>query len=74
MKKAGMTPLQIIVAATKNASRVCNLEDSIGTLEKGKIADLLIVKGNPLEDIEALLNPRMVIQKDIHLFSTGEYI
>jgi len=30
-------------------------------LEKGKIADLLIVRGNPLEDIEALLNPRMVI-------------
>ncbi len=61
MKQAGMTPMQIIVAATKNASRVCNLEDSIGTLEKGKIADLLIVRGNPLEDIEALLNPRMVV-------------
>jgi imidazolonepropionase-like amidohydrolase len=61
MKQAGMTPMQIIVAATKNASRVCNLEDSIGTLEKGKIADLLIVKGNPLEDIEALLKPRIVI-------------
>jgi imidazolonepropionase-like amidohydrolase len=61
MKQAGMTPMQIIVAATKNASRVCNLEDRIGTLEKGKIADLLIVKGNPLDDIEALLNPRMVI-------------
>jgi len=61
MKHAGMAPMQIIIAATKNASRVCNLEDSIGTLEKGKIADLLIVRGNPLEDIEALLNLRMVI-------------
>jgi imidazolonepropionase-like amidohydrolase len=61
MKQAGMTPMQIIVAATKNAARVCNLRDSIGTLEKGKIADLLIVKGNPLENLEALLNPRMVI-------------
>jgi imidazolonepropionase-like amidohydrolase len=61
MKQAGMTPMQIIVAATRNASRVCNLEDRIGTLEKGKIADILIVKGNPLEDLEALLKPRMVI-------------
>ncbi|UCE42751.1 MAG: amidohydrolase family protein [Candidatus Aminicenantes bacterium] len=62
MKEAGMTPMQIIVAATKNASRVCNLEDSIGTLEKGKIADILVVKGDPLDDLEALLNPRMVIR------------
>jgi imidazolonepropionase-like amidohydrolase len=61
MKQAGMAPMQIIIAATKNASRVCNLADSIGTLEEGKIADLLIVRGNPLEDIEVLLNPRMVI-------------
>jgi imidazolonepropionase-like amidohydrolase len=61
MREAGMTPMQIIVAATKNASHVCNLEDKIGTLEKGKTADILIVKGNPLRDIEALLNPRMVI-------------
>jgi imidazolonepropionase-like amidohydrolase len=61
MKKAGMTPLQIIVAATKNASFVCNLTNEIGTLEKGRIADILIVRGDPLEDIEALLDPRMVI-------------
>jgi imidazolonepropionase-like amidohydrolase len=61
MREAGMTPMQVIIAATKNASHVCNLGDSIGTLEKGKIADVLIVKGNPLEDVEALLNLRMVI-------------
>lgn len=61
MKQAGMTPMQIIIAATKNASQVCNLGHSIGTLEKGKIADVLIVKGDPLEDVEALLDIRMVI-------------
>ena len=61
MKDAGMTPMQIIVAATKNAAYVCNQGDKIGTLEKGKIADILIVNGNPLEDIEALLNVRMII-------------
>jgi len=61
MQEAGMTPMQIIVAATKNAAYLCNLEDKIGTLERGKIADLLIVDGNPLEDIDVLLKVRMVI-------------
>jgi imidazolonepropionase-like amidohydrolase len=61
MKQAGMSPMQIIVAASKNAACICNLADSIGTLKKGKIADILIVKGNPLEDVEALLDLRMVI-------------
>ncbi len=63
MLTAGMTPLQIVVAATRNAARVCNLEDSIGTLEKGKSADLFIVDGNPLEDVNVLSNLRMVINR-----------
>jgi imidazolonepropionase-like amidohydrolase len=61
MLKAGMTPLQIIVAGTKNAAHVCNLEDDIGTLEPGKIADILVVAGNPLEDIHTLVDVQMVI-------------
>jgi imidazolonepropionase-like amidohydrolase len=61
MRAAEMTPMQIIVAATKNAAHVCNLEDKIGTIVKGKIADLLIVKGNPLENLDALLKAKMVI-------------
>jgi imidazolonepropionase-like amidohydrolase len=61
MEEAGMTPLQIIVAATKNASYVCNLSNKIGTLEKGKRADVLIVRGNPLKDLEAVLSPRVII-------------
>lgn len=56
MMKAGMTPMQIIVAATKNASHVCNLDKEIGTLEVGKLADVLVVNGNPLEDLNALNN------------------
>jgi imidazolonepropionase-like amidohydrolase len=61
MRAAEMTPMQIIVAATKNAAHVCNLVDKIGTIEKGKIADLLIVNGNPLENLDALLKVKMVI-------------
>jgi imidazolonepropionase-like amidohydrolase len=61
MLAAGMTPMQVIVAATKNAAHVCNIENEVGTLEKGKSADILIVDGNPLDDINSLFNKRMVI-------------
>ncbi len=65
MHQAGMTPLQIIIAATKNAAHVCNLEEEIGTLEPGKIADILVVEGNPLEDIHTLTDVRMVIHNGV---------
>jgi imidazolonepropionase-like amidohydrolase len=56
-----MTPMQIIVAGTRNAARVCNLEDELGTLQAGKIADVLVVAGDPLEDMQALSRVRLVI-------------
>jgi len=61
MRDAGMTPMQIIVAATKHAAHVCNMEKELGTLEPGKIADVIVVSGNPLEDILAMQNVSMVI-------------
>ena len=61
MHDAGMTPMQIIVAATKNAAEVCNLKDELGTLEVGKIADIIIVTGDPLKDINVLKDVQMVI-------------
>ena len=61
MGQAGMTPMQVIQAGTKNAAHVLRLEAAIGTLEPGKQADLLVVGGNPLEDLEALAQVKMVI-------------
>ncbi len=61
MKESGMTPMQIIIAGTRNAARVCNLENELGTIEPGKIADIIIVGNNPLDDLETLLNVQMVI-------------
>ncbi len=61
MSEAGMTPMQIIVAATKNAAHVSNIEKDLGTLETGKIADVLIVKGDPLQDLQALSKVQYVI-------------
>jgi imidazolonepropionase-like amidohydrolase len=52
--KAGMTPTEAIVATTKTASEVLGLEKKIGTLEKGKLADLIVVDGNPVKDIRLL--------------------
>jgi len=65
MLQADMTPMQIIIAATKNAAYVCNLEEQIGTLEPGKIADILIVAGNPLVDIQALNDVQMVVHNGV---------
>jgi imidazolonepropionase-like amidohydrolase len=65
MQQAGMTSMQIIIAATKNAAHVCNLDADLGTLEAGKIADILVVDGDPLEDLSMLQKVRMVIHDGV---------
>jgi imidazolonepropionase-like amidohydrolase len=61
MSKAGMTPMEIVEAATANGSHVLNLAGEIGTLEAGKAADLLVVGGDPLTDLHALENVQVVV-------------
>jgi imidazolonepropionase-like amidohydrolase len=51
---AGMSPLQAIEAATSVAARACGVAEITGTVEAGKEADLLVVHGNPLEDIRRM--------------------
>jgi imidazolonepropionase-like amidohydrolase len=51
MAQAGMRPMEIIVSATKNAAAVMGREKELGTIEKGKYADLVILNANPLTDI-----------------------
>lgn len=65
MQQAGMTPMQIIVAATQNAAHVCGLGDDLGTLEQGKIADILVVNGDPLNDLSSLQDVRTVIHNGV---------
>lgn len=69
MSQAGMTPMQIIVSATKNAAYVCGMGDSLGTLEPNKIADILVVQGNPLQDLQALARPLWVIHNGVIIHS-----
>ncbi len=59
----GASPRDVLKAATAYGSQVCGLEDEIGTLEPGKSADIIGVKGNPLEDIRSLENIETVILK-----------
>jgi len=53
---------EIIVSLTSNAAKFLGLEDELGTLEPGKIADIVIIDGNPLADITNLERVRIVIQ------------
>ena len=60
--QAGLSPAHIIRAATGQAARHPMMPDDIGTIEVGKLADILIVAGDPLKDIEALSNVELVIK------------
>ena len=52
--EAGMTPMQALMAATGWAAECCGIEKDVGTVEKGKVGDLVAVDGDPLRDITLL--------------------
>jgi imidazolonepropionase-like amidohydrolase len=56
----GMSNMDAIRAGTYNAAFALRMQDAIGTLEEGKLADVLIVRGNPLKDIQVLQNPSAI--------------
>jgi imidazolonepropionase-like amidohydrolase len=63
MVDAGMTPMQVVVAATKNAAHACGIAHRVGTLEVGKQADVIVASGDPLQNIQAMENVRIVIKR-----------
>jgi imidazolonepropionase-like amidohydrolase len=54
IKTEVMSPMESLMSATKTNAELFGLQDLIGTVEEGKLADLLVVEGNPLEDISVL--------------------
>jgi imidazolonepropionase-like amidohydrolase len=62
MVEFGLSPMLAIVAATSNAARLLRMDDQIGSVEKGKVADLILVPGDPLRDIGAMRRPAFVMK------------
>ena len=65
MEQGGLSAMEAIVAGTKSAAECCLLADQVGTLEAGKLADFLLVAGDPLADITVLGSPeRITVYKE----------
>ena len=60
LTRAGLTPLQALQAATGWAAECLGWERDLGTVEKGKLADLIVVDGDPLGDVTMLQNPERI--------------
>ncbi len=60
MVRYGMSEMEAIMAATKNTSEVLGLENKLGTIEKGKLADIIIIEGDPLKDIKVLRDKKNI--------------
>jgi len=61
LAESGLSNMEIIVAATMENARFFRIEDRLGSVEAGKQADLLLIEGNPLEDLTAFYNVRKVL-------------
>ncbi|MBA2714658.1 MAG: amidohydrolase family protein [Rubrobacteraceae bacterium] len=66
IKTGVMSPMESLISATKTNSELFGMQDLIGTVEEGKLADLLVVDGNPLEDISVLQE-----QKNLKIIMKG---
>lgn len=62
MQKAGMTPMQVLVASTATAARAARFDDVTGTIEKGKSADLLLLAADPTRDVANFRKVRFVMR------------
>ncbi|MEE8138131.1 MAG: amidohydrolase family protein [Thermoanaerobaculia bacterium] len=65
MVEAGMPPMEAVQSATVVAAELLGLEDRLGSVEEGKIADLIAVRGDPLEDITRLEKVAFVMKEGV---------
>lgn len=65
MVHAGLPPVVVLKAATINGANSLNIADKLGSIEVGKLADLFIAGGNPLEDIKMARNVRFIIKAGV---------
>ncbi len=63
MVEAGMPAMEAIFSATKYAAELMRVYDELGSIEKGKIADIVAVKGNPIDNIKLMENVQFVMKE-----------
>ena len=63
MGEYGLSHMQVLVAATFHGAQLCGLGDKTGTLEIGKWADIVVVDGNPLEDLSVIARVKLVFKR-----------
>jgi hypothetical protein len=61
--EAGLTPMEAILAATRNPAEQMHRENDLGAIKPGSLADVVVVEGNPLEDISRTRNIKMVFKE-----------
>jgi imidazolonepropionase-like amidohydrolase len=71
MVEAGATPMQALRFGTAAAAELLGIGEELGTLEPGKKADLVAVTGNPLQDIDALREVRLVLRGGVKVWPTN---
>lgn len=62
MQDAGLSPLDVLVASTMGGARAMRLERELGSVEPGKVADLVVLSRNPLEQIRNVRSVRLVVR------------
>ena len=65
MVEGGMAPMAAIQSATKVAAELLGIEDVLGTIEVGKTADIIAVKGDPIKDISSLQDVVFVMKNGV---------
>ena len=65
MVHAGLPPVTVLKAATINGANSLDIADKLGSIEVGKLADLFVARGNPLEDIKTARNVKLVIKAGV---------
>ena len=62
---SGISEMDALIAATRNPAEMCGVLDKLGTVEENKLADLVIIKDNPLENISSIRNIKMVFKDGV---------
>lgn len=74
VRDGGTTNRQAIMHATKSNSEILGIDKEVGTLESGKYADFIVVDGDPIENLNYLGSPYMVVKNGQIVKKTDDYI